>query len=455
MRPSYHYAPAANWLSDPNGLVHANGEWHLFYQYNPHADQWGHMAWGHAVSDDLAAWEELPPALIEDEQHLIFSGSAVIDETGSAGFGAGAMVAIYTGASRCGTHQVQCLAASTDNGRTWEKYGGNPVLDRGSADFRDPNVFWHAESARWIMVVAMSAENRALLFASADLRAWHELSAIEPAGCPGRLWECPLLIDVPVEGRGQTRWMFKIDVLQGGPGSGTLAVTGMFDGVRFLPDCNADGAADWQIVDHGRDFYAAIAWHAPRDAAGHPCWVGWMGNQGYQADLPSRGWRGAMSVPRRLNLRAERNGLRLVQRIEPAVSDRFDPAMRHRAAHLDLTIPMASALTIDRGDAREYHVRLTDGTGAAVLIDLRDEVLTGRRGMGGGSLFDAPIEVTVPLSAVLRLWCDATTIEIEADDGAFWLGIQHVMRGPTMRLQIHGDAAVSIGLHALRVAART
>ena len=303
MRPSYHYAPAANWLSDPNGLVHADGEWHLFYQYNPHGDQWGHMAWGHAVSDDLAGWRELSPALIEDERHLIFSGSAVVDETGSAGFGVGAMVAIYTGAARCGTHQVQCLAASTDSGRTWEKFAGNPVLDRSSADFRDPNVFWHAGSARWIMVVAMSAENRALLFASSDLRDWRELSAIEADGCPGRVWECPLLIELPIEGGG-TRWLFKVDVLHDGPGSGALAVTGLFDGVRFVPDRGVAGAADWQIVDHGRDFYAAIAWHAPRDAEGRPCWIGWMGNHLYQGQLPARGWRGAMSVPRRLGLRA-------------------------------------------------------------------------------------------------------------------------------------------------------
>ena len=218
--PQYHYAPAANWLSDPNGLVHAGGRWHLFYQYNPHHDQWGHMAWGHAVSDDLMRWAERPPALLEDDEHLIFSGSAVVDGEGSAGFGPGALVAAYTGAARDSSRQVQCLAASTDDRESWAKFAGNPVLDRGMADFRDPNIFRHRPRGRWIMVVALSQENRALVYASDDLRAWEELSAIGPFDCPGQLWGCPLLIELPIEGSDRTRWMFKVDVLSGAPDPG-------------------------------------------------------------------------------------------------------------------------------------------------------------------------------------------------------------------------------------------
>lgn len=148
MRPLYHYAPAANWLSDPNGLVWQDGEWHLFYQYNPFGEDWGHMSWGHAVSRDLVTWQELPVALAEEDGTMIFSGSAVIDHQGSAGFGKGAMVAVYTGARTDRAHQFQSIAASTDRGRTFTKFTGNPVLDLQMADFRDPNVFWHGPSGR-------------------------------------------------------------------------------------------------------------------------------------------------------------------------------------------------------------------------------------------------------------------------------------------------------------------
>ncbi len=190
MRPKYHYAAAANWLSDPNGLVHWAGEWHLFYQYNPDGEHWGNMSWGHAVSRDLAQWDELPPALSGDELGMIFSGSAVIDHANSARFGAEAMVAIYTSASDGPQRQMQSLAWSNDHGRSWHKYAGNPVLDAGLADFRDPNVFWHEPSARWIMVVALSLQNSAALYGSTDLKAWEHLSDIPGSDAPGEVWEC-------------------------------------------------------------------------------------------------------------------------------------------------------------------------------------------------------------------------------------------------------------------------
>ena len=302
MRPHYHYAAAANWLSDPNGLVFAQGEWHLFYQYNPQGEEWGHMSWGHAVSRDLAAWQELPVAIAETPRDLIFSGSAVTDAEGVAGFGKDALIAFYTAAAAQGpAHQSQAVAYSTDRGRSWTHYAGNPVIDLGLADFRDPNVFWHHGTQRWIMVVVLSAENRAVLYASRDLLHWDELSAISGTGAPGQVWECPLLIELPVEGTGESRWLFKVDVLHGGPGSGAIYQTGTFDGIRFHPDGPAK-APRWLLADHGSDFYAAVAWHEPRDEQGRPVWIGWMGNHAYQGQLPKQGWRGAMSLPRRLSL---------------------------------------------------------------------------------------------------------------------------------------------------------
>lgn len=432
MRPAYHFAPAANWLSDPNGLVYQGGEWHLFYQYNPFGEEWGHMSWGHAVSPDLANWQELPPALLEDERHAIFSGSAVIDRANSAGLGKDAMVALYTGAVVNGpAHQSQCLAWSTDNGRSWRKFAGNPVLDRQMEDFRDPNVIWHAPSQRWIMVVVLSNEQRALLYASTDLKAWTELSEIPTLGAPGEIWECPLLIELPVDGTAETRWLFKVDVLRGASGSGALGLTGTFDGTRFVPD--PDG---WQVLDMGTDFYAAIAWHEPRDAAGRPVWIGWMGNHAYQGRLPLQGWRGAMTVPRRISLVRTGQGYRLRQELEPAAI-RSVPS-----AALDApTVPAAASLTLP--GARDFTLSLADDTGRLLVLERQGEYLALTRRDAVSPFLDTVCRARLPREHGLSLWLDAGSIELLDQTGTLALTLQHRMAGERWALRYRTDAALA------------
>ncbi len=426
MRPSYHYAPRANWLSDPNGLVHHAGEWHLFYQYNPQSEDWGHMSWGHAVSRDLATWEELPVALVDDAQFMIFSGSAVIDHAGSAGFGKDAMVALYTGAATA--HQAQCVASSTDNGRTWAKYPGNPVLDIGLADFRDPNVFWHEPSQRWIMVVVLSAENRARLYASRDLKHWDELSDIPGGDAAGTIWECPLLIELPVEGTDQSRWLFKVDVLHGAPGSGALYQVGQFDGTRFVPD-----HAGWQVADMGREFYAAIAWHAPRDAAGRPLWIGWMGNHAYQGRLPKQGWRGAMSLPRRMSLVRRDGRLTLRQQVEPAAVaavPTVDLAASRIPAAARLTLPAATDWSLVLGDD-QGRLLMVEQRGAQVLVTRRDAV---------SPFLDVVCNARSAGSGAFELWLDAGSLELLGDDGTLSLSLQHRLAGESLAMRYREGA---------------
>ncbi len=426
MRPLYHFAPAANWLSDPNGLVHHAGEWHLFYQYNPFGEEWGHMSWGHATSPDLAAWQELPPALLEDDRHAIFSGSAVMDRANSAGLGADAMVALYTGAVVNGPpHQSQCLAWSTDNGRNWHKYPGNPVLDRQMEDFRDPNVFWNAPTQRWIMVVVLSNEQRALLYASTDLKAWTELSEIPTLGAPGEIWECPLLIELPVEGRNQTRWLFKVDVLRGAPGSGALGLTGTFDGTRFTPD--ADG---WQVLDMGTDFYAAIAWHEPRDAAGRPAWIGWMGNHAYQGRLPVQGWRGAMSMPRRLSLVRASAGYRLRQEPEPAAVRAVPVAM------LDAVMVPAAARLVLPGHT-DMTLSLSDAAGRLLRLERQGHDLALTRCDPVSPFLDTVCRVQLDPARSVSVWLDAGSVEVLDDHGLLSLTLQHRMTGDQWALRRH------------------
>ena len=430
MRPSYHYAPAANWLSDPNGLVHHNGEWHLFYQHNPQGEDWGHMSWGHAVSRDLVSWQELPPALIDDAEFMIFSGSAVIDVENTAGFGAGAMVAIYTGAAVGGTaRQVQCLAYSIDDGRTWTKYAGNPVIDRHMADFRDPNVFWHAPTQRWIMTVVLSNEQRAVLYASRDLNDWYELSSIYASAAPGEIWECPLLIELPVEGTGETHWLFKVDVLRGAPGSGALYQTGTFDGVRFLPD-----GPNWQVADMGSEFYAAIAWHDPRDGSGRPVWLGWMGNHAYQGQLPKQGWRGAMSLPRRIALRREERGYLLVQRIEPGYAERA-PLVEVGKGE----VPPVARVVLPAD--RDAWLALSDEAGRMLRIEQRGLSLFVSRRDPVSPFLDSVQRTELAVHSELTIWLDRGSIEVLSADGQVSVTLQHRMSGAAYTAQWSQDIA--------------
>ena len=429
MRPHYHYAAAANWLSDPNGLVHWAGEWHLFYQYNPDGEHWGNMTWGHAVSRDLATWEELPPALTGDELGMIFSGSAVIDHANSAGFGAEAMVAIYTSASDEPQRQTQSLAWSKDHGRTWHKYAGNPVLDIGLADFRDPNVFWHAPSARWIMVVVLSAQNCAALYASRDLRAWEHLSDIAGGDAPGEVWECPLLIELPVEGERGMRWLFKVDVLRGAPGSGAIYRTGTFDGAQFRPDPQG-----WLALDAGTDFYAAIAWHEPRDEAGRPLWIGWLGNHAYQGQLPLQGWRGAMSLPRRLSLRCTGQEFRLRQEAAPSAVAAVILADLARS-----TISAASQIELP-GD-RDFKLRIEDRQGRMLQVERRASLLLVTRRDPALPYLDMVQQLGFHGASPINVWLDAGSLELLADDGCAALSVQHRLSGGEFALSYVTDKA--------------
>ena len=423
MRPQYHYAAAANWLSDPNGLIWHAGEWHLFYQYNPQGEVWGHMSWGHAVSRDLATWEELPVALSEDSQGAIFSGSAVIDHTGSAGFGADAMVAIYTNAVIDGApHQTQHLAWSTDNGRSWHKYAGNPVLDLGMADFRDPNVFWHAPTLSWIMAVVLSNENNAQLYRSNDLKQWELLAEISGADAPGEIWECPLLIELPVEGEAASRWLFKVDALRGAPGSGAIYRTGTFDGFRFTAD-----PGPWQVADWGSDFYAAIAWHEPRDDAGRPLWIGWLGNHAYQGQLPLKGWRGAMSLPRRLSLRRNQAGYRLRQEVAVEAVGAV-PAARLTQATID------QAARLELPGEQDFALRIADRAGRMILIERRESVVLVTRRDPTAPYLDTVQQARLAGTMPLQLWLDVGSIELFAAAGCTAVALQHQLQGAELSL---------------------
>jgi levanase len=229
-------------MNDPNGLVYYKGEYHLFYQYNPNGDSWGDMSWGHAVSTDLVHWTELPLALSHDDEEMVFSGSAVVDEDNTTGFGTRRnppMVAVYTSLHKATGIQSQSLAYSTDRGRTWTKYQGNPVLDIGSKEFRDPKVQWYAPTKSWLMTVSLSTEHKVRFYSSKNLKDWTQLSEFGPAGATGGVWECPDLFPLAVDGdKKNIKWVLVVNINPGGVAGGSAAqyFIGDFDGTKFTAE---------------------------------------------------------------------------------------------------------------------------------------------------------------------------------------------------------------------------
>ncbi|OJU39205.1 MAG: invertase, partial [Bacteroidales bacterium 45-6] len=294
-RPIYHLSPDHGWMNDPNGMVYLDGEYHLFFQYNPYGSRWANMHWGHFVSKDLTNWQMLPVALAPDSLGAIFSGSAVVDKDNTAGFGKNALVAIYTSA---GKSQRQSIAYSLDKGRSFKKYEGNPVLsDPGIADFRDPKVFWHEESHQWVMALATS--QTISFYGSPNLKNWKKLSEFGSGmGAHGGVWECPDLIQLPYGT--QKKWALLVSINPGGPngGSATQYFIGDFDGKSF----HADNLPYPLWLDYGRDNYAGVTWSNIPPSEGRCLLMGWMNNWDYANLLPQTDFRGAMTLPRELKL---------------------------------------------------------------------------------------------------------------------------------------------------------
>lgn len=305
-RPQYHFTPSKNWMNDPNGLVFQNGLYHLFYQHNPFGNVWGHMSWGHATSKDLIHWKELPVALKEENGTMIFSGSAVVDKNNTAGFATGnkgkTMVAVYTG--HTDTLQTQDLAFSNDDGLTWKKYAANPVLNLHKKDFRDPNVFWYEPKQEWIMAVSQPIEHQISFYASKNLKQWNHLSDFGPKGDTSGVWECPDLMQVPIVGEtGKSKW-----VLFTSQNSTMQYFVGEFDGSKFLED---HPSSTIHKQDYGTDYYAAVAYHNTPDK--QPISIGWVNNWEYANSIPTKPWKSAMSLPRKLSVKKQGDDWVLVQ----------------------------------------------------------------------------------------------------------------------------------------------
>jgi fructan beta-fructosidase len=372
-RPHFHFSPPTGWMNDPNGFVFFEGEYHLFYQ---------HLLprhWGHAVSPDLIHWEHLPIALEPDELGEIWSGSAVVDWHDTSGFfgGKAGLVAIFT--HWLNGRQQQSIAYSTDLGRTWTKYAGNPVIPNEELpDFRDPKVLWHAPTARWVMVVAAGQSIR--FYTSPDLKTWTFTSAFDDPHPPTQsVWECPDLFVLPVEGvPDETRWVLFISI--GSAAGWTMQYfAGRFDGTTFQAEQIGDTPHG---LEYGSDCYAAQSCSDVPPEDGRRLVFGWMGNWAYSHLAPTGAWQGAMTIPREFKLKRLHDRLYLIQ--EPVAElqtlrgqarrwagERVSPGTNLLAEVRGTRLEIIAKFT--PGDAEEFGFRVRVGEGEQTTIGYRVE----------------------------------------------------------------------------------
>ena len=365
-RPVYHHTPLYGWMNDPNGMVYKDGEYHLYFQYNPYGSKWGNMHWGHSVSTDLVHWNHLKPAIARDTLGHIFSGSTVVDKDNTAGYGNNAMIALYTSASD--EHgQIQCMAYSTDDGRTYTKYEKNPVLlpFDGLKDFRDPKVFWYEPDKKWVMIVSADKEMR--FYASQNLKDWEYMSAFGKGyGAQPNQFECPDFIQLPVDGnKNKMKWVMLVNINPGCMfgGSATEYFVGDFDGKEFTCDTKPE-VVKW--LDYGKDHYAAVC---ISNTGERIISIPWMSNWQYANVTPIRQYRGANGLPRELSLYTKDGQIYVaadvVKEVEALRKDTrsFDPITVKDEYKIDEIVPQTDG-------AYELEMDITPNTSGVAGFDL-------------------------------------------------------------------------------------
>ena len=413
-RPAYHHTPLYGWMNDPNGMFYisspsgndgqagaCDGEWHLCYQWNPYGSLWENMTWGHSVSKDLVHWEALPTAIEPDAVGTIFSGSCVVDKDNTAGYGKNAIIAFYTSAAEA---QTQSMAYSTDNGRTFTKYEKNPVITSSVPDFRDPKVFWHGETNRWIMMLAVGQEMQ--IYSSANLKDWQTESSFgSEYGNHGGVWECPDLLKI------DNKWVLICNINPGGPfgGSATQYFVGDFDGKKFTCE-SMPKVTKW--LDYGKDHYATVSFsNAPE---GRTTVLAWMSNWQYANQVPTKQFRSANSIPRDLGL--FKDGEETYVSVVPSKE-----MLALRGSKIKKPSPNCEII-VDVKGAMELTLSNSKGEQVVMTYDAQQQTFAMDRTKSGDASFSDAFAVvtTAPTHGALkqlRIFIDNSSIEAFASDG--------------------------------------
>lgn len=434
-RPVYHHTPAYGWMNDPNGMFYKDGVYHLYFQWNPYGSVWANMHWGHSTSTDLMHWNFEGCAIVPDAWGAIFSGSCVVDHNNTAGFGKGAVVAFYTSAKATpwGDVQSQSMAYSLDNGKTFTKYEGNPILTSSEKDFRDPKVFWYAPGKHWVMILAVGQHME--IYSSVNLKEWKkesEFGAMQ--GAHGGVWECPDLVEIPVEGTREKKWVLICNLNPGGPFGGSAAqyFVGSFDGKKFVNESPTQ--TKW--MDWGKDNYATVTWNNAPD--GRCIALGWMSNWQYANNVPTRQYRSANTLARDLTLYREGQELYLKSTPSSEVKKArgkkvsipsFKVSEKHEMVNLFEEKQGAYEVEIviqNAGASKIAFCLLNDkGEKVSMYYDLNRKQFVMDRSESGTVDFskDFPAVTVAPANVdkelTLRLFVDRSSIEAFGEDGKF------------------------------------
>ena len=431
-RPGFHISPPRGWLNDPNGMVYVDGVWHVFYQHNPFGTEWGNMHWRHAVSRDLVRWEDCGIALSPDELGAMFSGSAVVDYDNTAGFGKGAIILIYTAAGA----DVQCLASSTDGGKTFTKFAGNPVVPKITGGNRDPKVFWHTPSKHWVLTLYVAApkkdgkgeEHTIQILTSPDLKKWTLTDTI-----PG-FFECPDLFPLSVDGDAKNvKWVLTA--------ADAGYMIGAFDGKKFVAETK-------KLPGHfGKGFYAAQTFGDVPEKDGRRVQIGWL-----QAPSPGSPFNQCLSIPQELRLRATPDGVRLTRHPVKELSalSREEGTVKKSDSLADGTKLGAAcgefarvSLSVVPGDATE--IRL-DIRGTEAVYRVKDNTLAV-----GGHTAEVPL---IDGRLLIEALIDRTSLELFAAGGRVYvpLPVLPAIKSQAATVEAKGGrtGAVSFGVDRLR-----
>lgn len=437
-RPLYHHTPLYGWMNDPNGMFYKDGVWYLAYQWNPYGSKWQNISWGQSTSRDLIHWNHHEKAVIEpDGLGMIFSGSAAIDHTGSAGFGKEAVLAMYTSA---GASQIQSLAYSNDDAATYTTYPGNPTLTLDS-EARDPNMFWNADAGEWVMVLAHPLVHEMLIFTSPDMKAWTQQSAFgKGLGAQDGVWECPDLFKLKDPVSGIEKWVLLCNLNPGGPfgGSATQYFTGSFDGKVFTPDLDASGNVATKWLDFGKDNYASVSFSDAPD--GRRTIIGWMSNWQYATEVPTSQFRSANTLPRDLSLFTGEDGQVYVAsnpspemlglRGKTVASASFSTNSKGKSFRLPSTNSGVCEIIADiaAGTSKKVTFTLSNANGEKLVMnyDPKNNTFSCDRNEAGISDFslEFPAVTVAPTFTAggkvsLRIFLDTSSVEIFEKEGRF------------------------------------
>jgi fructan beta-fructosidase len=427
-RPQYHFSPPANWMNDPNGMVFHKGQYHLFYQYYPDSNVWGPMHWGHAVSENLVHWENLPVAIAPDSLGWIFSGSAVYDEDNSSGLGTTEnppLVAIFTyhdhikGEAGRNDFQTQGIAYSLDDGKTWDKYTGNPVLaNPGIKDFRDPKVSKVQRDGKEIWVMSLAVKDKISFYTSPNLLDWTHESDYNPDWAAyGGVWECPDLFPL-ISPDGEQKWVLLVSINPGGPngGSATQYFIGDFDGKSFKTSQNK---VKW--LDHGTDNYAGVTWSNVPASDGRKIFIGWMSNWNYANVVPTQVWRSAMTSPRELTLFANGNEFLLASSPVKEMEQLREKSETIEGSEMILENELVELVLSPK--SADFSISFDNASGESLLIGKNDEELFIDRTRSGLTSFHDSFAsvIKAPFNEIemkkVRILLDRSSVEVFINDG--------------------------------------